>query len=120
MAAKEGTKKNPAKFINADGHLRDRIILHQTPEIPKEGAFISLNGFGFQVKPGVEVDIPRPVRLMMDTLFYTDIIQDEEGGEYTRNRLRYPYTLVQAGVNGPAPENAPLPGFEPKEAGANG
>lgn len=105
MAAKEGAKKVD-KFITPAGHIRDRIIIHQTPEIPKEGAFVSLNGFPFLIKPGVEVDIPRPVRQMIDTLYYTDLIQDEEGGEYTRQRLRYPYTLIKEGVNRPDVEPA--------------
>jgi hypothetical protein len=95
--AKEGVKE-PKKFINSAGHIKDRIIIHQTPDIPKQGAFVSLNGFAFQIQPGKEVDIPRPVRIMIDNCIVTELVQ-ENGEEYTRNRPRYPYTLVEADVN---------------------
>ena len=38
-------KEGALKFISPKGHIRDRIKVHQTPEIPKQGAFISLNGY---------------------------------------------------------------------------
>src|SRR5271157_2112980 len=99
---KEGGKPVVEKFINPQGHIRDRIVLHQTADIPKQGAFLALNGYAFQAKPGEAVDIPRPVRLMIDTLIVTEIVQssDEKGNseEFVRNRPRYPYTLVAEDV----------------------
>lgn len=118
MAAKEGAKKI-LKFVSSVGHIKDRVVFHQNPEIPKEGILLGLNGVHFQVKPGVEVDIPRPVRQMVDTLIFTDLIQDEEGGEYTRDRPRYPYSLIKEDVGRPA-DNSILPGLEPENAGAAG
>ena len=47
------------KFDGPTGHIRDRIIVHQNPDIPKEGIFLSLNTYPFQIKPGEEIDIPR-------------------------------------------------------------
>jgi len=112
--------KKAMKFVSPEGHIRDRIIVQQTAEIPREGQFIGLNGFPFQVEPGVEVDIPRPVRMMLDTLYYTDLIQDEQGGEYTRKRLRFPYTLIQEGVNRrPVEEEVPLPVIAASQTGAS-
>jgi len=107
------------KFISPKGHIRDRIRIHQTPEIPKQGIFISLNGYAFQVSPEKEIDIPRPVRLMMDTLKYTDILKDPETGEeYEQTRLRYPYTLIKEDVGEPKiPSPEPPPGDQ-AEAGA--
>jgi len=107
--AKEGVKPEEKpkveKFINPQGHIRDRIIMHQTADIPKQGAFISLNGYAFQAKPGEAIDIPRPVRKMIDLCVITEIIQgtDEKGNseEYTRNRPRYPYTLVAEDIEHP-------------------
>lgn len=104
--AREGKKTE--RFNSPANAIRDRIILHQTAEMPKTGAFISLNGYAFQVKPGTEIDIPRPVRLMMDTLIYTDMVQEEDGTKYFRDRPRYPYTLIQAGVNDPKSRTADL------------
>lgn len=95
-------KEGALKFNSPKGHIRDRIKVHATPEIPKQGAFISLNGYPFQVTPGKEIDIPRPVRLMMDTLKYTDILKDPTTGEeYTQERQRYPYTLIAEDVGEP-------------------
>lgn len=99
MATSREGKKKVEKFISSEGHIRDRVVFHQTAEMPKEGVFLGLNGVSFQVLPDKPVDIPRPVRMMVDTLFYTDIIQDEAGGEYKRHRKRFPYTLIQEGVN---------------------
>ena len=102
MAPKKEGSKEPKKFIDGTGHIRDRIILHQTADIPKQGAFVSLNGYAYQIKPGFEVDIPRPVRKMIDLCVVTELIQDtdDKGNreEYTRNRPRYPYTLIAEDV----------------------
>ena len=87
------------KFDGPTGHIRDRIIVHQNPDIPKEGIFLSLNTYPFQIRPGEEVDIPRPVRQMLDTLIKTETTQDDDGKPYTRDIPRYTYTLVKEGVN---------------------
>lgn len=91
-------------FTSPVGHLRDRIIIHESMEIPKEGLFISLNGYPFLAKPGVEIDLPRPVRLMLDTRIKTESTQDRDGNIHTRNIPRITYTLVKEGVDIPDPE----------------
>jgi len=93
-AQKTAEAFDPEFFFMPDGHIRDRIILHETVDIPREGQFVQLNGFGFQCKPGVPIDLPRPVRKMLDTLITTDIIQEKDGTEYKKNRPRFPYTLL--------------------------
>lgn len=90
---------DPNFFINSKGHIRDRIILHESQKIPKEGQFIGLNGYAFLAKPGVEIDIPRPVRTMLDTRIETETIQDDNGKSFTRNIPKITYTLVKEGVN---------------------
>ena len=85
-------------FTSPAGHPRDRIIMHETIDIPREGQYIALNGFGFLAKPGVEIDLPRPVRLMLDTRITTDTLKDENGKDYFRNRPRFPYTLIKENV----------------------
>ena len=98
-------EKSPEKFFNSPiGHIRDRIVIHPSMEIPKEGLFLSLNGFGFLIKPGQEIDLPRPVRLMIDTRIKTETIQGDDGKEYTRDIPRFTYTLIKEGVNIPSPE----------------
>jgi len=93
-------EKNPEKYFNSPvGHVRDRIVIHPNADVPKEGIFLSLNGFSFLAKAGVEIDLPRPVRKMLDTRIKTETLQDENGKEYTRDIPRYTYTLVKEGVN---------------------
>ena len=91
-------------FTSPQGHIRDRIILHESQEIPKEGMFISLNGYGFLAKAGIAIDIPRPVRQMIDTRIRTQTIQGDDGKEYSRDIPRLTYTLVKEGINLPEPE----------------
>jgi hypothetical protein len=87
------------KFDGLKGHIRDRIVIHQNPKIPKEGIFLGLNGIQFQIKPGVEIDIPRPVRQMLDTMIETETIQLEDNKTETRDIPRYTYTVIKEGVN---------------------
>lgn len=103
--SKTEEERHPERFfLNPQGHIRDRIIVHQSSKIPKEGQFVSLNGYSFLIKPGEEVDIPRPVRLMLDTRVETETIQGEDGKSYSRDIPRFTYTLIKEGVNLPSPE----------------
>lgn len=108
-----------AKFETPMGHIRDRIIIHQNQEIPKEGIFLSLNGYPFQIKPGEEIDLPRPVRKMLDTLIKTETTQGDDGKPYTRDILRYTYTVIKEGVN--LDENGQVidPNAPPREVAAS-
>jgi hypothetical protein len=106
--AKTDQEKYPDQyFMSPAGHVKDRIIFHDNPKMPKEGIPFSLNGYAFIAKPGEELDIPRPVRLMLDTRIETESIQDRDGNVHTRNIPRITYTLVKLGVN--LPENIPAP-----------
>ena len=89
-----------SKFFNSPvGHVRDRIIIHENPEIPKEGIFMSLNGFPFLAKAGVEIDIPRAVREMLDTRIKTETTYDNDGRPHVRNIPRFTYSIVKEGIN---------------------
>ena len=60
---------------------------------------MSLNGYPFLAKPGEEVDIPRPVRKMLDTCIRTETIQNPDGGrDTTRDIPRITYTLLAEDV----------------------
>ena len=103
--SKSEEERHPERFFtNPNGHIRDRIIIHQSSKIPKQGQFVSLNGYSFLIKPGEEIDLPRPVRLMLDTRVETESIQGEDGKTYSRNIPRFTYTLIKEGVNIPSPE----------------
>ena len=102
--AKTEQERHPDKyFISPAGHIRDRIIIHENMDIPKEGLFVSLNGYPFLMRPGEEIDIPRPVRQMLDTRIKTETVMQDDGRgnmiEHRRNIPRVTYTLVKEGVN---------------------
>jgi hypothetical protein len=102
MAVKENKSNRPTTlyFDTPVGHPKDRIIINESSDIPKEGQFISLNGYPFLIKPGHAVDIPRPVRMMLDTRIRTEIKQDESTGkEYRRDIPRITYQLIQENVD---------------------
>ena len=103
-------KKNENLFVNPIGHPRDRIIINESIDIPREGIFIALNGYSFLCKTGVPIDLPRPVRLMLDTRIKTDTVMVDDGNgrmiSHTRDIPRITYTVVQLDVN--APPAAPV------------
>ena len=97
--AKSNNRQPGLYFDTPAGHPKDRIIINESSDIPKEGQFISLNGYSFLIKPGHAVDIPRPVREMLDTRIRTEIKQDESTGkEYRRDIPRITYQLIQENV----------------------
>jgi hypothetical protein len=103
-------QRHPEEFFTSPvGHIRDRIIIHESQDIPKEGLFMGLNGYSFLAKPGVEIDLPRPVRLMLDTRIRTETVVHDDGNgrmvQHVRNIPRVTYTLVKEDVDSiPAPE----------------
>lgn len=104
-------EKNPDKYFTSPiGHPRDRIVLAETEKMPKDGVFLSLNGYAFLAKPNVEIDIPRPVRLMLDTRTETQSVKGDDGKVYTRNIKRFPYQIIQLDVK---PEGQPASKEEP-------
>jgi hypothetical protein len=108
MAQKTDQEKHPEKYFTSPiGHPRDRIRINENPELPKEGIFMSLNGFAFLAKAGVEIDLPRPVRLMLDTRIKTETIQDENGKDHLRNISRITYMLIKEDVGGLLSKGAP-------------
>lgn len=103
--SKTERERYPERFFDSPvGHIRDRIVIHEGASIPKEGVFIGLNGYAFLAKPGMEIDLPRPVRQMLDTRIETMTFYDDNGKEHTKDIKRIAYTLVKEGVNLPEPE----------------
>ena len=100
-------------FTSPIGHIRDRILIHESMDIPREGIFMSLNGYPFLVKPNVEIDIPRPVREMLDTRIKTESVQGADGRLHHRNIPRITYTLIKENVGAAVP--VPVTDGESKE-----
>jgi hypothetical protein len=90
----------PGFFTHPRGHVRDRIILHETKESYKEGQFVGLNGFPFLIQYNKELDLPRPVLQMLRTRIQTIILKDKDTGvETVRNIPRFNFTVVKENVN---------------------
>ncbi len=109
-------KEKVLYFNHPQGHIKDKIIIHDTPELPANG-FYQLNGFPFQLPVNVEIDIPRPVRLYLDTLIRTEHRRVEVSpGVYQdnpRNVRRVVYTLVKENIDQEPPP--PPPGIVAEE-----
>ena len=98
MAAAKGKKF----FVNSKGHIRDRVIINENEKFPMEGVFVSLNGYAYQIKPGEEIDLPRPVLEMLDTRFTDVPITDREGRIIdTKQVKRVTYTVIKRDVGDP-------------------
>jgi len=95
-------KEKEVYFTSPKGHPRDRIIINESPNLPKDGIFISLNGFPFLAKAGVEIDLPRPVRKMLDTRLQTETVAVDDGSgklaHHSRTFPRITYRLIQEDV----------------------
>ena len=126
MARRDMTdqERNPEKyFVSPAGHPRDRIILHESLEATKGGRFIGLNGFAFWAQAGVEIDLPRPVRLMLDTLVRTETMKTDDGnGGYrtsSRDIRRFTYTLLKEDVGAEVPEAAVIDSQKTESTGVS-
>ena len=95
-------KAKAEQFLSPEGHPRDRIIINESSEVPREGVFLSLNGYPFLAKPNVPIDIPRPLRLMLDTRIRTEVVMADDGTgkltEHTRHVRRFSYQLIKEDV----------------------
>ncbi len=95
----DGTDKDGI-FTHPKGHLRDMIILHEGKDSPKEGQFVQLNGFAFQILYNKPVALPRPVVQMLQNCVFLEILKDEKTGEeYERRIPRFNITVLEKGVN---------------------
>lgn len=107
--ARTDNERHPERYFSGpEGHPKDRIIVHESAKIPREGLFVGLNGIQYLIKPGVPVDIPRPVRTMLDSRIETETLQGDDGKEHKRNIPRVTYTLVKEDV-GAEPVKIPAP-----------
>lgn len=77
-----------------------RIILEENDEIPPIGLFLGLNGKGFLIQPGVEVDVPNGLIDILNNASMSAPIVDPQTQQISgwRDRLRYPYRVVRKRV----------------------
>lgn len=74
-----------------------RILLEENDEIPPSGQFIGVNGAGFLLKPGVEVDVPDSIIEVLNNAVKSKPVIDPETRRIVdwRNALRFPYRVIR-------------------------
>lgn len=84
-------KAAPAK---AAGTIR--IVLEENDEIPPTGLFVGLNGRGYLIRPGEEVDVPRGVAEILSHAVMSTPSIDPSTKQVIgyRERMRYPYRTI--------------------------
>lgn len=77
---------------------RVKIILEENEDIPPTGLFLGLNGTGYMIRPGEEVEIPVGVKEILDNAVMSSPQIDPSTKQVIgyRERMRYPYRLVNS------------------------
>jgi hypothetical protein len=90
-------KKNMTQRDTLDAQPRTKIILEENENIPPSGQFIGVNGVGYLIVPGVEVNVPESVLEVLDNAVMSFPVQDPYTKQVIgyRDRLRFPYRIVR-------------------------
>ena len=73
-----------------------RILLEENEEIPPTGLFVGLNGRGYLIRPGEEVDVPLGVAEILSHAVMSTPSLDPSTKQVIgyRERMRYPYRTI--------------------------
>lgn len=89
-SAQETVAVTPAKA------KRVKIILEENDAIPPTGQFFGVNGTGYQIQPGKEVEIPEFLLGVIDNAVTSKPIVNEDGQVVGYREVpRFPYRLVK-------------------------
>ena len=78
------------------GAKRVKIRLEQNKEIPPTGQFIGVNGVGYLLVAGVEVEVPEFLLDALDAAVESVPMFDERGNiTGYQNKSRFPYQIVR-------------------------
>ena len=89
-SAQETVAATPAKV------KRVKIILEENDAIPPTGQFFGVNGTGYQIQPGKEVEIPEFLLGVIDNAVTTKPVLNEDGQVVGyRDVPRFPYRIVK-------------------------
>lgn len=95
-APEKPVKKAKAPVPEAVAPTTVRIVLDESDDIPPTGLFLGLNGRGYMLRPGVEVDIPLGLKEILDhaVISTPDVDPATKQIRGYRNRLKYNYRQV--------------------------
>lgn len=71
-----------------------KIILEHNDEIPPTGLFVAVNGVGYNIVPGKEVDVPIPVIAVLDNAVRSRPVVEEGRIVGYQDSLRFSYRNV--------------------------
>lgn len=74
-----------------------RILLEENDEIPPIGQFIGINGTGYLLLPGVEVDVPENIIEVLNNAIKSKPVIDPNNRRVIgyRDALRFPYRVIR-------------------------
>jgi hypothetical protein len=76
---------------------RVRIMLEDNDQVPPGGQFVSVNGVGYLLQAGVELNVPRGVLDVLDHAVMSVPITDEMKSVVAyKDRLRFPYRVLSS------------------------
>lgn len=97
-AARDRTDNDIVMEQNAlmRGAKRIKIRLEQNKEIPPSGQFIGINGVGYLLVPGVDVEVPEFLLDALDAAVEDVPVLDERGNVAGyQKKTRFPYQIVR-------------------------
>jgi hypothetical protein len=93
-AKKADAKVRKPQTVTAPGKVR--LVVEENDSIPPTGLFLGLNGIGYLLRPGEEVEVPLGVKEILDHAVMSTPQMDPSTQQVIgyRERMRYPYRLV--------------------------
>lgn len=86
----------PARVLPNVISDRVKIILEEDDNIPPTGLYVGVNGMGYMLRPGVELNIPRSVlEVLNNAVMSTPVIDPVSRRTVAyRSKRRYSYRMV--------------------------
>ena len=95
-AAATRDAKQAAEAAAPSKPKRVKIILEENDAIPPGGQFFGVNGTGYQIQPGKEVEVPEFLLGVLDTAITTKPILNDDGQVVgSREVPRFPYRIIR-------------------------
>ena len=93
----EPAKEAPAKIKQVKKPSgKVKIILEENDDIPPTGLFVGVNGNGYLIRAGAEVEVPESVVDVLRNAITSMPTLDPQSGQVVgyRDRMRYPFRVL--------------------------